>query len=301
MAIIGNTVSNYRFSKTLDGTGSDDIIYGYAGSDFLYGDGGADQMYGGSGTDYIYASARNFVNHNAYWGGSTGVADYVEGGGGGDRIDFSMTLNDFNVLYGDAPTLGSDDGVDTILGGFGMDYIYGGGSTDYLYGGWGNDVIYGDLGNGAGNGNDVLSGQHGSDSLYGGDGNDRLIGGPDRDWLTGGMGNNTFVISQGDSGLWPGTFDVITDFYAPWDSISTGLRGTSGNYLEASVATGAGYNAARNQAAYRMIDHDTNYAFVTDGVNGYLFGDLDDNGSMDTAIELRGVSSLSQFSYLDII
>ncbi len=41
--------------------------------------------------------------------------------------------------------------------------------------------------------------------------------------------------------------------------------------------------------------------FLTDGVDGYLFGDLDNDGWIDSGMELLDLGILSDFRYSDII
>ena len=50
-----------------------------------------------------------------------------------------------------------------------------------------------------------------------------------------------------------------------------------------------------------MLDEDTWHVFVTDGKNGYLFTDNSGNDVIDSGIELRGLTSVNQFTYSDII
>lgn len=299
MAIIGNYQENFRLGRTLDGTSDADTIYGHGGNDYLLGGAGTDVLYGGAGNDFIYASSYALWNHNADWGGS-GV-EYAVGGAGNDIINFSMTTHDYNVLYGDDFSAGVGEGIDNVYGGSGIDYIYGGGASDVLDGGDGNDIIYGDFTTDSGNdGGDVLRGGGGSDYLYGGGGDDQLDGGSGGDWLTGGMGHNTFAWSQDSSGTVWATADTITDFYAPWDSISVIGSANANNYAEVSTRF-SGFDNARTVASYLFNDDDITYAFVTDGTNGYIFADFDNNGGIDSGVELQGLSSLSEFSYADII
>ena len=96
------------------------------------------------------------------------------------------------------------------------DHLNGGNNTDSLSGGAGEDVLSGDNGNDmldGGTGDDILYGGNGDDHLLGGAGDDFLYGGRGDDRLEGGVGADTFVVQQGNGE------DIVTDFYAPLDSV----------------------------------------------------------------------------------
>lgn len=59
------------------------------------------------------------------------------------------------------------------------------------------------------------------------------------------------------------------------------------------------FRQAMNEAA-NDIGHGIQYAFYTNGQDGYLFADTDNNGTIDFGIELRELDSLKDFSYADI-
>ena len=306
MARLGQFYDNYVYGWNIYGSNADDTIWGYGGNDNLYGNAGSDVVYGGTGDDHIYAGTQGLLAH---WGGTNG-ADYAYGESGSDVLDFTMTL-DVNVLYGDSNTASASDGIDYVYGGGDVDFIYGGGNRDILYGRDGNDVIYGDLpSESAYDGNDVLVGGAGSDSLYGGGGDDILAGGTGGDWLTGGSGHNTFVYNAvGESGLTWSSADTITDFYAVADSIDMPTAGSYANYFEGNITdtwntTQSSHFAYAASYASDIIGNpytNTQYVFLTNGHDGYLFADMDGNGRIDTGIELEGVASTGNFHYWDII
>ena len=60
-----------------------------------------------------------------------------------------------------------------------------------------------------------------------------------------------------------------------------------------------GYHAARNWAEDHTLGFD--HVFITDGVNGYLFGDIDGDAWIETGIVLEGITSIDDFHYWDII
>ena len=76
--------------------------------------------------------------------------------------------------------------------------------------------------------------------------------------------------------------------------------GTSENYIEVQLGYNVGYLDAMNWAQTHMTGNDR-YAFVTDGVNGYLFGDLNGTGTVETGIVLEGLTTLNAFDWWEII
>jgi Ca2+-binding RTX toxin-like protein len=290
MAVIGNVYYNHRIGMSLEGTDSADTIYGYGGNDSLYGGFGNDVMYGGDGNDYISAVNLTRYTLNTTWGN-----DWASGGAGDDTLDFALN-SDSVTLYGDS-------GTDLIFGGYGNDQIFGGTEWDYLVGNSGNDTIWAGTGDDmlfGGDFNDTLLGESGNDTIQGGNGNDFLNGGQGADILTGGAGTDWFCFYKGDT-MSNSTRDVIMDWDVTSDWIDAAVAGTSSNYVEKSVSYGAGFAAAQSAANASLQYVGKDYAFVTDGVNSYLFGDLDGNGSAETAIEFHGITSLSQFNWSDIV
>jgi hypothetical protein len=119
--------------------------------------------------------------------------------------------------------------------------------------------------------------------------------------------------AHGDSGPTYSRADVITDFNTDYDSIavpwvrigSSGpIFGTDAKYREYAFTGDGTYSGTYAQAleyAQEDIGGSVNFAFYTDGQDGYLFADLDDNGTVETGIELRGLNSTRDFHYWDII
>jgi len=170
--------------------------------------------------------------------------------------------------------------ADTINGFGGDDYINAYQGPDFIDAGWGNDII------------------------RGGTGWDEMIGGP---------GSDQFRISTGDSGPNYNDADLIWDFetgdtgdWISFDNIGLtapeALVGTPGNYFEMSFQSDGTYEGAYNQAlAYAQQDLSYyDFAFYTDGADGYLFADTNFNGLVDTGIEMRGLTSLDHFGWNDI-
>jgi Ca2+-binding RTX toxin-like protein len=224
----------------------------------------------------------------------------------------ALTL-DFRKTTGDVHLYGEGDN-DYIYGGSGNDHLSGGAALDWIEGGDGNDKIGGgdyidDLFGNAGH--DDLWGDAGNDILDGGSGLDDLIGGAGRDYLTGGSGYDMFwfEIPDGWTDSKVSDPDHILDFNGADDWINMPVAGTTssnifqtGNYIDAQMGgfAGCGYDVARNWAE-NHITGNVRYAFVSDGVNGYLFGDLNGNGTVETGIVLEGVTSITQFDYSNIM
>lgn len=148
MAVIFGTQGR----DTIDGTGFDDIIRGWAqganpgidlgdllvglgGNDTLDGGGGDDEFFGGGGSDEL--------------SGDPG-SDTLSGGEAGDKLDGGV-------------------GDDVLSGGDGLDALYGGDANDRLFGGRGDDRLSG------GSGDDLIDGGRNDDRLAGGAGDDRFV------------------------------------------------------------------------------------------------------------------------------
>jgi Ca2+-binding RTX toxin-like protein len=282
-----------NFDDTLVGTWGDDEIYGLGGDDTLWGSLGGDEIHGGRGDDLIVASDPLTPNHTGYWGD-----DFAYGGAGSDTLDFRMSWSDL-VLFGDQTFLAGGDTIDYVYAGAGDDWLYGGGGDDIMEGNGGGDVLYGDLATG-GFGHDQLSGGNGVDTLMGGEGDDFLAGDGDGDWLTGGAGADHFAFAYGHSGLSWEAADTVTDFNYHDDLIDTPIPGTPDNYVRSMCHYGTGFDGARAEAA-SLIAQGNTYAFITDQIDGYLFADLNQDGAMDTGVELTGVDNLGYLNWYDIV
>jgi Ca2+-binding RTX toxin-like protein len=263
-----------------------DVLYGTSALDYIDAGGGWDTVYAGFGNDTVYGGAGNdFLDAGdgsgayAAWGN-----DWVSGGSGDDVIDYTRTTSG-GTLYG-------DDGLDMIFGGSSGDYISGGTGDDYLQGNGGSDTIRGDAG---------------VDDIFAGTGNDYIVGGTYGDWLTGGAGYDTFAYESAyESGLTWSTADTIRDFNPAYDSLDFAKAGNQYNFVSTYLYNGSDFDSARAWAAGK-IEAGATYAFATgnspdDGSYvAYLFADADGNGTMDTGIELLGVSPYMGFGYGDII
>jgi hypothetical protein len=222
----------------------------------------------------------------------TSNGELIEGTDGQDTI-LGMGGKDFLVGYG---------GIDSIYGGDDGDQIFGGDGGDHLFGEAGNDYIYGDY----------APNEYGNDQISGGDGNDFIFGGAGADLLSGGNQADVFYFEALDSD--PMDPDDIWDFQAfgpvaprglgAYDKIAVdGPGGTLSNYFELSIGYEQGYYAARSAAVDQMwgTTDPIRYVFVTDGVDGYLFADANNDGLIENGIVLVGLNSLWDFSHKNII
>lgn len=146
-----------------------------------------------------------------------------------------------------------------------------------------NDDILSGLG-----GNDTLLGRAGNDSIDGGTGNDSLTGGFDFDALTGGTGADKFIFTDiKDAPISTLGIDVITDFnHNEKDKIvlSTIDANTTkaGNQAFSSPVNGAKFSGTFTKAGQLFFDTTSHI----------LYGNVNQDGAADFAIQLNGVSSL---------
>jgi Ca2+-binding RTX toxin-like protein len=276
-----------------NGTTDGEYIHGMGGDDLIYAGLGHDTIHGGNGNDTIAAYTQTNSSVRG-WG-----YDTVLGGGNNDTLYFANTTNDV-VLYGDDKTNNVNAGNDKIYSGSGHDYLVGGAGNDEIWGGAGNDQIWGDTVAFIQGGRDNLYGGAGQDTIHGGGGNDWIVGGTGKDILTGSANTDSFVYAKGDSNVGWLYADRIQDFDRQYDWIVVPISGA--NYSEHLVRntgnTEKNYNAAFSLASQHI--HNDDFVFLTDGVNGYLFADLDQDSKVDTSIVLIGLDSLSDFAATDI-
>jgi hypothetical protein len=278
------------------GTNESEVLKGHEGGIFddqIWGGEGDDTMYGGGGNDTIKPGYPS-KDYLADWG-----VDEAHGGAGEDLLDFG---NNTNTTY-----LFGDSGNDTLIGGCYTDHMKGGddhdqlfgmGGNDRLEGGEGSDNLFGDVGG------DLLFGGAGFDWLEGGFGLDILDGGADKDWLTGHWDPDIFRfgMTNGVSDTKVDNPDELLDFWSNEDWVDLPMSGTEKNYTEMMIGYGAGYDIAKGFAD-TLIGTDTGfrYAYIADGIDGFLFGDFDGTGTVDSGIIIDWNVSLSDFDYTHII
>lgn len=284
-------------ASTINGTASDDILVGQGANDQLFGGDGNDIMLGGASYDYLAGGAGNDQLH-----GNSG-SDYLDGGAGDD------------TLYGgdDADTLIGGEGADRLFGDDGDDILSGGASYDLLVGGAGRDLLNGDAGSdyldgGAGRdylnggiGDDTLFGREDADDLYGDQGDDFLYGGASYDYLNGGDGNDVLHGEAGSDYLVGGAGADTLYGGAEADTLIGDAGADRYVYLAASDSTTTardiiqGFEIGQDKIDLTGIRTGASdlYSFTVVGGSTILNIDLGGNGSIDTSIEIRGVTGLS--------
>ncbi|MGB4499537.1 MAG: hypothetical protein WBI40_12685 [Methylococcaceae bacterium] len=145
-----------------------------------------------------------------------------------------------------------------------------------------NDILSG-LG-----GNDTLLGRAGNDSLDGGDGKDSLTGGFDFDALTGGTGADKFIFTDiKDAPISTLGIEIISDFnHAEKDKIVLSAidadTAKSGNQAFSKPVMGTSFSDTFTKAGQLFFDTKAHI----------LYGNVNQDGAADFAIQLNGVSSL---------
>ena len=162
----------------------------------------------------------------------------------------------------------------------------------------------------AGNaGNDTITGTSGNDTIASGGGTDTITGGAGVDTMTAGGGTDTFVIASGHAGTSAATIDHIVSFTSGTDKIKTGLAASLTNYVEVADADYGDDYSAVLAAANTALNGTVLFAFVgdTDAADagaavptGYLFWDIDADGTADYGVELVGKQAAT-FAMGDII
>lgn len=263
---------------------TDDKLYGFAGNDRLSGGTGVNLLDGGVGDDrYIVRSTTTKIVDES-------GDDFVV-----TEVNYNIDLN-IETVSMVRPGLtvtgnwqankiwGSDEGSDTIFGGGGYDLIGGNGGADDIHGGDGTDTLYGN------DGDDVLYGDGGRDYVSGGAGNDRLIGGIEYDHLIGGTGADTFQFDDVTHSS-AGEPDLILDFSSAEGDLIDISRidaAMSSTVDEAFIFVGTG----------AFTGQEGELRYVVSNGDAVVQGDVDGDGMVDFAIQLRGVGTLSQSDFL---
>ncbi|MBE9395945.1 calcium-binding protein [Pontibacterium sp. N1Y112] len=166
-------------------------------------------------------------------------------------------------------------------------------------------------------GDDTVVGSGNVDTISGGAGADTITGGAKADVLSGGAGNDIFVIAAAtDSTLV--NLDVISDFSA--NTAGQGTNGAAdengatatvadrtGDIIDLSFATPAVLelsvqsNASDAQTFLQNASTDATLAAVNvalDSSSGNLYIDADNNGTVDTVIQLNGVTTITEAAFI---
>ena len=289
-------------ADTIAALQSDDTINGGGGNDLLLGNQGDDQITDGDGNSTIAGGMDNdritVGNGSNLLYGNEG-SDTIQAGNGGNTIVGGQDSTD------GADLITSGSGNDLIFGNGGDDTVAAGGGADTVVGGFGQDIILGNQGN------DILLGNQGDDTLFGGQGADTLVGGQGNDVLYGNQGDdvfygneglNTFVFNPGDTDFQSNlsTGDTVADFATGTSRIdfTSGPAGTAANFGFASTAS---TDFASIQAlAQTLLNAGDAYAFVADGVDGFLFTTGGTGTNITDAVKLTGAGAVGAMKYTDI-
>jgi S-layer protein len=166
--------------------------------------------------------------------------------------------------------------------------------------------------------NDTITGSGNADTISGGAGADRITGGAKADTLSGGDGNDTFVYTAAtDSTLV--NMDVITDFSANTYGAgangavtskgATGVAATklTGDIIDLTAAVPTDLevsvqsNAADAQTFIQNAATDATLAAVNialDSSSSKLYVDIDNNGTVDSVVQLTGVTTIDEAAFL---
>lgn len=168
-------------------------------------------------------------------------------------------------------------------------------------------------------GDDSLTGGAGADVINGGSGEDQIIAGAGADVLSGGAGNDTFtLLTATDSVL--DSRDVISDFSA--NTYGLGLNGkvdelggvaannddATGDVININAildgaVTGIDVSVQNNAADAQTFiqntaDAGTETGIALDSSTGLLYIDTDSNGTIDSVIELTGVTTIDEAAFV---
>jgi hypothetical protein len=238
-------------------------------------------------------------NHGVNFGGSTLSsltmldATGVTGTGAAGAVTFSSSTTNKNI---------------TLKGGAGNDFLNGASTTDAT------KIVTIDGGAGA----DNIMGGAGKDVLSGGDGADVITGGASADALTGGAGNDVFtLLVASDSVL--AARDVISDFSAnTFGNGASGAAGTgstvaatanhTGDVIDVRGLAAGGASAVNVTVQANAADAQTYIQNQAGGANaigaaldsgtGLLYMDFNNDGVIDSVVELSGVSTIDAAAFL---
>ncbi|MDX2309488.1 MAG: calcium-binding protein [Hyphomicrobium sp.] len=264
------------------------------GADTYYGGAAVDVVSDGSGNDFSSLGDGNDVYRasagNDTVDGGAGTSDFVTF----ERLnsdDGSNTNNNTGVLFDLAKTTQS-------LGQFGTDTLTG---FEGARGSWGNDTLLGSAGANSflgGFGNDRLEGRGGVDTLAGEDGNDTLIGGAGADQIN----FSNFAAERdvakylgiGDSGIAPGTFDVILNFdqggTATDDKIDLSSLDANKNIAGDQAFTFVGANPFSLPGGEVRV--------VVSGPSTLVYIDNDGDATVEMVIQVSSVTGLQAFDFI---
>lgn len=241
------------------------------------------------------------------------------------------TLDASGVTLGDVDYTGAAmglEGASTAVTTFAAMFAATGVS---ITGGVGDDVLIGNSATGTadiisgGDGDDVITGAAGDDVLTGGAGDDILKGAAGADVLTGGAGNDIFDYDASSESTLI-NLDVIADFFA--NTVGNGTAGAAddsgattiaanrnGDVLDISdihgilpaftkIDVSVQSNASdaqtflQNLAVASAADAAVFVGAALDASSGRLYLDFDEDGTVDSVIELTGVTTIDEAAFI---
>ena len=239
-----DTIRGYDGDDVINAGSGDDLIVAGDGNDTITGGGGEgdDTVYAGEGADVWEAGTTNSDSDDVYLEGgddyaevgyfTSGNPDVLDGGTGEDTIAFDSAVTD-NFDLG--ITL-NDDGASTTIG-FGSIVN----NFEHVRGNSGDNAI---TGNSSAN---ELLGLGGEDTLIGGGGNDTLSGGDGADTLQGDSGANSLSGGAGD------------DYFIAGDGADTFSGGSGQDTIDYSTSdAGININLSTNDFSGGDADNDVN-------------------------------------------
>ena len=280
------TIIGTPYDDIIFGLDGDDLLLGFKGTDKLLGQDGDDEILGGGGDDFLVGG-----NGDDFLVGGAG-ADVLDGGADDDRASYFDSSAGVTVNLKTGTGSGGEAEGDTLLS---IEELTGSAFADFLTRDDGGNILFGHAGD------DVLKGGGGADLLMGGEDDDVLIGGHDAfdsaDRLDGGAGEDEFVFAAPHHGTYSPASDpdYILDFDGSSRSHDWIDMPTAENYFEPAngyeaIGYDAGYDAAMKWVeGLKFGPYDSCNVFLTDGVDGYLFGIY--AGKLQTGIVLVGVTS----------
>ena len=264
----GETFVGSARTDSINGLGGNDVIFGNDGNDRLYGGNGDDVIYGGRGNDFMDGSdgnnfmpgsgARDIYAWNEYEGPARSSDGIALISGGSNRVRFDMT-DIVNFTLTQGP------------GGTTVDVIGQGGTTLYLNLSafvQGRDLLFFNAPTYITLVDNTSQGGVNAHTMAGSILDELIIGGANADTLTGGGGRDIFRYLQASDAT-PVLPDTIRDFVSGDDLLD--LRALGPNIV-------------------------VNLAFS--GGTGFVFVDVDANGTNDMLIHLTGVSALTPNDFL---
>lgn len=278
----GNALDNALTGNYLANT-----LTGLAGNDTLDGAAGVDTLIGGTGNDtYVVDSTTEVVTENANEGIDTvrSVVTYTLGA----NVE-NLTLIGLEVINGSGNTL-----ANTLVGNVANNMLDGGTGADTLQGGAGNDTYVvenaGDvIVEVAGEGADTVQSSIGyalaanvenltltgtaAINAAGNSLNNVLAGNSANNVLTGGLGNDTYVITSGDT--------IVENTGEGIDTVSADFAYTLGANLENLTLTGTGKINGTGNTSNNALTGNAGTNLLTGGAGNDT---LDGGAGKDTMI-----------------